>query len=200
MNWLQKIATWQERGLDAGEHLHQAFMVTFRTTDAPKNVFEHVDSGLIYYLSNSYSGTSRGGGRAELGFEPTTTFEYKNFGFVFDDCMYRLEVPLGSSTAFDQNPSLGDKMKMIDVHNLVGTLVRIFDIEVGQEHAKIGVVRGSDPLQFSTSIESMIKSDRDDNDFEESLEPEPDPGLYENDPDFEDELNMRDTRIRGLRL
>jgi len=199
MNWLQKIATWQQKGLDAGEHLHQAFMVTFRTTDVRENVFEHVDSGLIYYVPSS-SGNFRGGGRAELGFEPTTTFEYKLFYFVFDDCMYMLEVPLGSSLASNQNPSFGDKMKMIDTHNLVGILTRIFNEEVGQEHIKIGVVQGSDPLQFSTNIESIIKSDRDDNDFEEQ-EPEPEPyaGLHENDPDFEDELNMRGPRIRGLR-
>jgi len=200
MNWLQKISTWQEKGLDASEHLHQAFMLTFRTIEAPENVFEHVDSGLIYYLTNMRSSTYRGGGRAELGFEPTTTFEYTKFYFVFDDCMYSLEVPLGSSLSWSQNSSFGDKMKMIDTHNLVGILVRNFNVEIGIEHEKIGIVRGSDPLQFSTSVESMIKADRDDNDFEESLEPEPDPGLYENDPDFEDELNMRDPRIRGLRV
>jgi len=200
MNWLQRIATWQEKGLDAAQHLNQAFSVTFRTIDAPKNVFEHVDSGLIHYLTNMRSSTYRAGGRAELGFDPTTTFEYQDFYFVFDDCMYKLQVPLGSSMSFDQNPSWGDKMKMIDTHNLVGILVRIYDEQIGTERSEVGVIRGSDPMQFSMNTESAIKSDRGDNDFEEPLEPDPDPGLYENDPDFEDELAMRDTRIRGLRV
>lgn len=175
MNWLQKIATWQEKGLDASEHLHQAFSVTFRTMDAPKDVFDHVDSGLIYYLTSMRSSTYRAGGKAELGFEPTTTFEYQDFYFVFDDCMYKLQVPLGSSLAFNQNPSFGDKMKHIDIHNLVGILARIYDAEIGVDRSNVGIVRGSDPFQFSASVESMIKADRDDNNFEETLDPTPDP-------------------------
>lgn len=166
MNWCQKIANWKQRGLDAGEHLHQAFMTMFRTTDVSSNVFEHVDSGLIYYVSSMNSlGSSRGGGREELGFNPKSSFSYKDHYFVFNDRMYRLEVPLGQSSSPFENPALGDKIKQIDIHGLVGTLVRIFDDGVS-EYVKMGVIKGDDPLQFSQNVESVIKADWDDDNEE----------------------------------
>ncbi len=111
------------------------------------------------------SASSRGGGREELGFDPRSTFEYKLYYFVFNDRMYRLEAPLGQSMAFDQNPSFGDKMKQVDIYSLVGTLTRIFD-DGASDYVKLGAIKGSDPLQFSENVKSVIQADTD-NDNEE---------------------------------
>ena len=160
MNWLQKISNWKSRGVDTKEHCHNAFQYKFNTSDAQESILDILDPGIIFYIpdmTNSY----RAGGKEELGFDRTHTYEYAYFYFTAHERMYRLDAPMGESMAFNRMPSLPDKLKLLDNIGLVGHLKRIYDNEDPHNTKDLGVIRGSDPLAFANSVEASIQADKD---------------------------------------